>query len=239
MSRYSRNRVGLYKNADERSSIGESHMEKALINLNRQQQIAATVRTAYDRPLMETIHMLIDDDSYNKLHAVKDLIKTAGSSRDYPLQDVRFFVEFQHADIPAFEKAVVQTDRIAPLLTFLHELATVHWAYEEVRGVLKWLNRNATPGAIRYYWPSAMKLTETSPIWAELGSVPTRYTTPDGIGDWLQNLKDAAATVTGMLLLPNDVPPRPKNQMWVTFPSKNIRVGEGAGYNTDAVTYYI
>lgn len=221
--------------------MGESHVEIALNNLNIQQQVAAAVTTAFPGDRQSVLHMLIPDDTYDKLRAVRGMVETGAIKHYEIVPGVDLFVDFSSAPIPSFEPEAVQiqTNRVGPLMTFLNELQAVHERYEEVRGVLKWLNRHATPGAIRYYWPAAMKLVSTSPIWADLSEVPSRYSIPDLISEWSQNLKDSASTVTGMLLLPSDVYARKREKMWVTMKPKRVHVGERSGYTTDTITYNI
>ena len=241
MSRYSRHKVGLYKNKDDRSSFGESHMETALTALNQAQQKAAAVMAHLHASRNDVIHMLLDDDSYNRLRAVHHIVESPGNVQHYGVVGANLHIDFNGSGIYPFKPTAMklQTDRSEPLLTFLADLARVHWAYEEVRGTLKWLNRNATPGAIRYYWPSAMKLVETSPIWADLQEVPTRFTIPAHITDWSQIFKDTATTVSSMAMLPNDAVPRIRDKMWVTFPTKKIEVGANCVFATDAITYNV
>ena len=122
---------------------------------------------------------------------------------------------------------------------FIEDVAAIHFQFEEVKGVLRWLNRNATPGAIRFYFPSVLKLCPTSLAFADLQHVPARYSNPQHIGSWIEPIKTAAATVAGSALLPTGVEPRPRSKMRLTFPMTTVNPDVNAAYRTDQIIYHI
>lgn len=228
----------------ERQTLGDSLMDEALAKLQRTAQATAATMTKYECTRERTLPMLFRDDDLAKLRQVLGMVDTRSDSKDYTIQpNVSLTIDYKGAMVPAIEadRLYLQADRITPLLSYIAAVKAVHDRFEEVKGVLRWLNRKATPAAIRYYWPSAMKLVPKSPIWADLQEVPSRYTTPDNISDWLQSLKDAAATVAGSLLLPDTAKANPVSQMKLTFASIKVDLG-GIGnshYSTDVMTYHI
>lgn len=239
MSRYSRGRVGLSKRPDERSSIGEAAMEQALTDLNRVQQVAMTVMTSYTMSLHKTIGALFEPSIIARATAARNIIAPASNIRPYVLgEKATLFVDYHTSTVPPIEPSFLSLQPpAATLIAFMEAARAIHEQYEEVRGLLKWLNRNATPGAIRYYFPSAMTLAPTSPAWKDLAEVPTRFTPPAHIAKWSQIIKDAAATCTAMVMLPSDVGPRPRQHMWLSFAAKRVDLGDGVSYATDSVTY--
>lgn len=240
MSRHRRQFVSLPLSG-ERQTLGDSLMDEALAKLQRTAQATAAMMAKYDCTRERTLQMLFRDDDLSKLSQVRGMIDTRTDHKAYEIRPkINLHIDFEGAFVPAIEASRVyfHSDRIAPLLNYIDAVKAVHDRFEEVKGVLRWLNRHATPAAIRYYWPSAMKLVPKSPIWADLQEVPSRYTTPDGISDWLQSLKDAAATVASSLLLPDTARPNPASQMKLTFEVIRVDVGNNH-YSTDLMTYHI
>ncbi len=227
-----------YKSADQRSSIGDQHVDQAINELNKTQACAVSLMTQYTQTRDATVEMLFDPTQLQRAQNAKGLIEPMSSSETYEVDGVLLTINFENCYVPTmWDRAMnVQVPKVQPLLTYIDEVKRVHRSYEEVKGVLRWLNRNATPGAIRYYWPAAMKLCPTSLIWKDLQEVPTRYSPPPGIADWLQILKDAASTVTSMLMLPSDLAPKPRDKMYMKVPAEKVVVGT-SHYTTDVTIY--
>lgn len=226
-----------YRNEGDRAAIGDTHVDAAIASLGMAQQKAMGIMTKYTHTREQTIAMLFPDEIVAKANAVRSIVDPGGNYESYEIGPVHLTINFTGCHTPTLMPSCLAPypDRMQPLLEHINQMAAIHYAYEEVKGVLRWLNRNATPGAIRYYWPSALKLCKDAPVWKDLQEVPTRFTNPPDIGDWLQSLKDSAATVAGMLLLPNDAKPAPRETLWVQFPV--TKRGAGNGYKTDSVTY--
>lgn len=236
MSRRSRN-FGMPR-PEERSSIGDAHVESAIAQINTLAQRAVTTMTTYDRTAEQTLPMLFHDEDLRKLQQVKGLVTPQSHVMGYDLQPkVKLFIKFDDLSVPTVNPDYLhlQPSRLGPMINHIAAVKTVHDQYEEVKGVLRWLNRSATPGAVRFYWPTAMKLCPTSPIWRDLQDVPSRYSVPARLGVWLQALKDAAATVAGAQMLPVSAMARPRNQMWLTFATRNVLLDNT---NPDAVYDY-
>lgn len=228
--------------ADERASIGDVHVSNAGDALNRTCAATVAEMTHYGRTREQTLPMLFRDDDLDKLKQVRGMVKTASDTRSYQIQpNVTLNIDYEGALVPAIEGArlYMQPNRVGPLLTYIAEVKAIHDRFEEVKAVLRYLNRQATPGAIRYYWPSALKLCPNTTAFADLVEVPSRYTIPPKIGDWMQCLKDAATTVTGSLMLPATAKARTRDKMWLTFPSTTVRLTLDARYDTDHMHYFI
>lgn len=237
--------------ADERSSLGDSHVSDAITAINKVQQRAVATMTHYPHTREGTLSMLFHDTDIAKLKLVRGMVETDSEHKTYPLPGGRLGVKpeivltinFNGAMVPAIQPTAMRIypDRIEPLLAFTAAVKAEHDKYEELKGVLRWLNRNATPGAIRYFFPQAMKLVPTSPIWKDLQEVPSRYTTPPDYGVWAQVIRDAANTVAGMMLLPADVEPRKRERLWLTFKTIPVHLDQSdpnkVHYSTDQVIY--
>lgn len=238
-----RNRFVGYKTPEMRSSLGDTHVDNALGDINTLQQSAVALMTSYNVTRENTLPMLFRDDDLHKLQQVRDMVQPALRVQSYEVQaHVKLFINFQGALVPTIEpsRLHIQPARVGPLLNYIAAVKAVHEQYEEVKAVLRWLNRNATPGAIRFYWPTAMKLVKDSLIWRELQEVPSRFSHPAGLSDWLQSLKDTANTVAGAAMMPEDTPHRQRGSMWLQFDAYGqLSTDNPPRYHTDQITYNI
>lgn len=238
----------LAQRTDERASLGDQHLNEAITKINKVQQQAVALMTNYQPTREKTLSMLFHDTDIEKLRQVRGLIKTNTNIKNYQIgtaedHDITLSIDYEDAPVPAIEPTAlaIYPARVGPLLDFTVAVKAEHRKYEELKGVLRWLNRQATPGAIRYYFPQAMKLVPTSPIWKDLQEVPSRYTMPPDYGIWAQVLRDAANTVAGMMLFPSDTHARERKQMWLTFNPIPVHLDQSdpnkAHYNTDTIIY--
>lgn len=231
---------------DKRSSIGEAHVEKAVVQLSRTCAATVATMTRYIPSREETLPMLFRDDDLAKLAAVRGMVDPMCNIGRYTINPgVVLDIKFTDAKVPTIELgrlyllAPLALPPRAPLLSYIAEVKAIHDKFEEVKAVLRWFNREATPGAIRYYWPTALELCPEAPAFAALQEVPTRYHNPPKISSWLQPIRDAAATVAGSLLLPVDARPRIRDKMWLTFAPTTVHLANEVFYTTDQMVYFI
>lgn len=224
------------------ASIGDSYVDAACVALTRTCQITAAVMAPYPKTREATLPMLFPDDVRAKLCAAQGLCEPTQSYGSYDIiphiPGAKLSISFI-GSIPTPTRAAFKPDpeRAAPLLTWVRQVNAIYEQFEEVKALLRWLNRNATLGAIRYYFPTAMKLCPHSPL-SDMQSVPTRFVEPRDIGNRVQMIKDAAACVTSSLLLPYDAVPVPRKDMWLTFNQYVVRPhGFDASFTTDVVTF--
>jgi hypothetical protein len=220
------------------SYLGDSVVATACSDLTTLAQTTVAAMTEYQHSRETTLPMLFADDTLAKLKQVRGMVKARDRIKFYPmLLNTRLAIDYEGALVPAIERDcfVVNPDRSGPLLHYIKAVEAIHRQFEEVKAVLRWLNENATPGAIRYYFPAAMTLCPQ----ALSADVPSRHKTPEGISNWIQPIRDAAATVVSSLLLPSTAVPKARGNMWLTFDPWTVQVAGGASYATDPVTYNI
>lgn len=235
------NNVG-WRAPEARQSLGDKHVDLAIATLKKTAMRTVKVMTDYKPSRMETIEMLFRDEDIEAAKRVRGMIRPATSTKDYEVvPGVQLYIDYSECVVPTIENAAMHmhADRIQPLLTYVAEVKAVHDRFEELKAVLKWFNRNATPGAIRAYWPTAMKLTPQSKVWEDLQEVPSRYSEPPHVGEWLQAIRDSAQTFTQSLMLPDDVLAPQRNHMWLNFAQKTVVLGDNASYQTNQMQYNI
>lgn len=226
----------------ERSSIGDFHVDQAIIALNKTCHATIATMTEYKATREATLKMLFPDDTLAKLSQVRGMVEPNSKIEEYAIANAELSINFDGAFVPTITPATmrIHPDRAGPLMSYIASVRAIHRQFEEVKQVLRWLNRNATPGAIRYFWPTALQLCPQATAFTDLSHVPARFSQPPGIGARMQMLKDAATCVVGSLLLPDDATANSRRNMWLTFNSETVRVGETSEtYATDKMIYNI
>lgn len=225
----------------ERASIGDAWVNEAVANINRMCQKAMAVMTDYHHTREATLQMLFRDEDREAMARVRGMVAPKWDILHYEIEPgVQLHIDYTGALVPAIEPSQlsIYLDRAEPLFRHIDAARAVHNRYEEIKGVLRWLNRNATPGAVRYLWPSAIKLCPNAPIWRDLMDVPARYNVPLGVSGWTQAFKDSANTLAQTALLPDDATQRPRQNMWLAFSSREVRTDIDRGfYDTDLMIY--
>lgn len=230
-----------YRPPDTRSSLGDQHVQDACTRLTRDAQRTINLMTKYEATRERTLPMLFRDDDIAKLQAVRGMVDASRDTQAYMVGDHCYlWINYEDALLPTIEpsRLHIQPERIGPLLNHVAAVRAIHLQFEAVKYVLRWFNREATPGAIRYYWPTAMQLCPKATCWEGLQEVPTRFKEPDGLGMRMQMVRDSAATVATSLLLPSHAVPKNAGKMWLTFESYQPTHGE-LGWTTDQGLYHL
>jgi hypothetical protein len=229
------------------SALGDNHVDAAIGTINTLCQRTVQALTEYTPTRDETIRMLLPQEMLDRALAAKELIEPDSLIMEYDTvaPDVSLNLDYRDDNYqktgyyPPINEGgglVLQAGH-EKLLTFIEGVRTIHHQFEELKAVLRWLNRNATPGAIRYYFPTVLALCPDSPPVKDLQHVPSRYHQPAGIGDWMQSIKDASACFASTQMLPGSAVKRPREKMWLTFSGTIVKRGDIAAFTTDNITY--
>jgi hypothetical protein len=204
-----------------RSTLGDGNLFTAIATIDRLMHRAVTAMTEYLPSREQTIEMLFPASTIAKAAAANGIVDPISQTVTYPVAGDKVWLNIDYTGAycaPISSRSMdQQIGAIKPLFDFVHSVSEVYIAYNRAKGVLRWLNRNATAGAIRYYWPPAMKLAPHSACWFGLEDVPSRYHEPRDIGDWLQAIRDSSTTLASAAMIPETVQPRIRNNMWLTF----------------------
>lgn len=225
--------------SSDRATIGDSTVSFASEAITRTQKLAVATLTDYPFDRERTLMEMFPADVLAKSRAVKGMVRPFTSIIAYKLNGATLFIDYENSPVVALQPEAMEefAPRATAMRAYIDAVLAVHLQYEEVKGVLRWLNRNATAGAIRFFWPTALKLCPNATCFASLQQVPSRYTTPEGVNDMMQAIRDSANTVVGSLMLPTKPLP-PHNTMWLTFGERKVTLGD-QHYITDSVTYNI
>ncbi len=219
----------------EPASIGDTHVVGACSKITSMMQTTANLMVPYSPSREEVLPMLFADDTLVKLKAVRGMVEPTYLWEKYPVAtDIELQIGFRDALVPTIEPEFlcVQPERASPLLNAIEEIRAIYLQYEKVKHVLRWMNRNATLGAIRHYWPAAMQLCPEA--FRGLPDTASRFKTPKYIHEKLQLIRDSAATVAASALLPTDAAPRVTSPLMLIFNSD-----ESQGFTTDELHVHI
>jgi hypothetical protein len=235
-----RGRVSTNRHVDgSRDSIGQGTVDAAVsrINLHMHTEIAMYVDQGFTA--MDTMHMLFRDDLAAKLSAVAHAVHPRSWVGTYHLNDNIFLgTDWTKTGIPTPSAEVMDRhhDRMDQLFSAMETIRITRLKYGKVVYLLRWLNANATPGAVRNYWPSVLALTAGSSFATDNADAPDRYSAPRNIGSMLELLRETAGTVAGMQLIPSTMEPRDRDEVWLTYPGTSITTEAGLVVPLDATT---
>ena len=220
--------VGGEYDSDARSSLGDGYVETACNTINRQMARTANMMVEYSPSCEDVLPMLFLDDTLAKLKAVLGMVDPSTSYKYYRITPhVSLRIYFDGAAVPTIEPehVHVQPFRAEPLLKAIEEIRAIYIQYERVKHTLRWFNRNATPGAIRHYWPAVLQLCPDSPALKDLKATPARFASPPKIGQMLPLIRETASTMSMATLLPADAAPRKHDKLQLTFYGEKVSDG--------------
>jgi hypothetical protein len=187
----------------------------------------------------DALDWLFSADVLQRAKAVRGIVAPEYKTERYfipGLKGVQLTLNFKNIPLPTIvaEAATPDLSKCASFLAAVETARGIQHRYARVKHLLCWLDANATPGAIRTYWPAVVALCPHSGI-AKLPSTPTRCATPAAIGEMLPLIRETAGTVAAMQMIPADIAARDQNDMWITLPTSTEEL-EGASYVAEAIS---
>jgi hypothetical protein len=184
---------------------------------------------------------LFRDEDVAKLTAVHGLLSYERETETYDLRprlNGHITIEADYMPAPSKEALYWQSERAGSLASAVATLNELHVKWGAVKHLLRWFNRNATPGAVRANWPSVLTLCSDSPSLRELQHAPTRYTNPQELSSLLPLIRSTATTVAAMAMIPGDAQPRLRGTVRVTLPQRTVPY-EGVEISVDSQTFHL
>lgn len=209
----------------ERSSIGDRYVDKACSALNTACSKEVTIFVPH-LTADEVTPMILNDDKVARLKAVHGLLAIEDDDHVYPLNPwVNGILGIETHDRPSASTSCFEwhMDRAEPLRIAVQVANELHIKWGAVKHMLRWFNKNCTPGAIAAMWPAARALCPDSPSLLQIGEhAPVRYTTPTELSAMLPLIRATATTVAAMQMIPSDISPRIKDSLWLTLPARTV-----------------
>lgn len=222
-----------------RSSVGDYYVDQACDNLNAACAKEAAMFVA-GLTVHDVIPIMFNDDAVTRLKAVHGLLGYEENHRGYDLKpwlNGQISIYTDGIMPPPHEAAREwHADRAGTLVTAVQALNELHVKWGAVKHLLRWFNRNATPGAVRANWPSVLTLCPDAPSLKELQHAPTRYTNPQELSSLLPLIRATSTTVASMAMLPGDAKPRPRGTVVITIPARTADY-EGTQITLDSQTF--
>jgi hypothetical protein len=186
----------------------------------------------------DALDWVFSADVLQRAAAVKGIVTPGYKHENYhlPNTNITLTLDFENLPVPPIMSTAATPD-LSKCATFVAAIKTaqeIQHKYARVKHLLRWLDANATPGAIRTYWPAVVALCPRSAI-AKLPSAPARCTTPHGIGEMLPLIRETAGTVAAMQMIPADITTRGATDMWIALPSSREEL-DGTAYAVEAIT---
>ena len=190
-----------------RASIGDGYVEEACGKLNLTAQRECNMYLEHFEAA-NILNWFFDEELLRQLRLIHGLIPIDEHMEGYALhENVRLFINYKHLNVPTILPVSFTPDfeRCRPIMAAAQLAQEIHRKYARVRHVLRSFNRNATPGAVRAYWPAVLALCPKAPVLQDMmDKAPTRYDTPRDIGRMLPLVRETACTVAGMEMIPAD-----------------------------------
>jgi hypothetical protein len=219
--------------------IGTGAMEKAIKQINKLMEVSFNVLTEYTPTVDQTIAMLFDPDVIARATAAKGVVRDPMMTLPYTIKDyVVLNLSYDGAQCLPIKPALYmqQQHLIGPLRGVVDQMEEIYLKFEHVKVALRWLNKNATKAAIRYYWPTILQLLPSE--FAEYQECPQRFAEPNKIETMSQLFRDTATTMASAKLLSDGAVGRGHSSLLLTFNTRHITVGDGR-HSTDQVSAYI
>lgn len=106
---------------------------------------------------------------------------------------------------PAPEVVEIDHAKASNLLAAVTEISRILDDFASVKTVVKWLDKNASINAFRYYFPSVLSLVpEKHRVPYELSD---RFVEPQGVAEYVPLIRESASIVASSLLLPEKAIP--------------------------------
>ena len=178
--------AALNKVNDLEAAMVETMVTRAFVPLD-------VVQWMFPAPVIKTMH-----DAYGLLYY-------SYSEGDYDVEDVgRVAINFHPLKMEApAGRALAPTcgPNTDAVQQAIQDIRLIHIQFNCLRGVLEWLDKNATAGAIKYYFPSVGALIPSG-YSAFHRADGIRYKEPQGITTIVPEMRSAAALIASALLLP-------------------------------------
>lgn len=231
-------RVIVNRHADgSRASIGDTDVAAACSKLDQAvSKECALLCQGFD--VKQVIPMLFPDDVVELLVASRIYFDTYSPTGSYPWDtNAALYVDLNFEGViptPSASAFRPNPTRYADFLYTINQATKIREKYAAVKHLLRWFNRNATPAAVRALWPAVLTLCPGSALCKEYAEMPSRYVAPDQTGELLALIRDTAATVAHMQMLPSDVVSRTRGTVRLTF-TMAVFIREQIDIHADAI----
>ena len=145
-------------------------------------------------------------DALAKLREALPLVDSATHRHTYPIKIegilTRLSLELDGIGYPALNETLFKLPPGNLLYDAIIHMQKIVKQFNEVRIVIDWMDKNASVGALRYYFPAILSLipADNTPLFEVNGNV---HKTPQGIADYVPLIRDRVSPlIVSALFLP-------------------------------------
>ena len=145
-------------------------------------------------------------DALAKLREALPLVDSATHRHTYPIKIegilTRLSLELDGIGYPALNETLFKLPPGNLLYDAIIHMQKIVKQFNEVRMVINWMDKNASVGALRYYFPAILSLipADNTPLFEVNGNV---HKTPQGIADYIPLIRDRVSPlIVSALFLP-------------------------------------
>lgn len=225
----------------EPASIGDTHVQMAINWINRAfKSHAAMLQCPLNRD--EMVRALYPPDVLCDAVRLKDWVTPKHAFELYHIfPHATLMITFDDSVWPTMrEEAVDVQPAFTAVQHWFAQVQVLYAKYERVKHLLRKLNREATPGSVRYLWPAVMTLCPSSPV--STVDLPSRYTIPDFAGKYLEAIRETSATVAATTMMPTTALPNVDKGLCLTFGATDVSIDSlhvGPAFTSDTVAFNI
>jgi hypothetical protein len=224
------------RNNGRASALGKKYpLAMSTITALTDNVVYAMVRPEFT--MSEVISSLFDKDVLSLLQIAAAVARDNNTSAKYILDEATVTIVFDRDYPPMLAPAqsqVLPQHPNSPLMQAIDAVRAIHFEFGAVAHVCEWLNYNATPAAIRYYWPTMAALVPGGLDTLPEG-VPHKFTDVPGIADYLPLIKQTAGSVAAALLCPQ----APFKREGIPFTVNSALAGGNVAYHVAGREYYV
>ncbi len=151
----------------------------------------------------DILNTLLDPEHIRLLRSVVSLAKPQYNVMSVYLKPyiARISIEASRFNVYPFDSNIVRdVPKESMLGQTLDQIMGISVRYDKVRQVVKWMNKNATVGACRYYWPAMCALL---PADHEIHSCDgVKFRDILGVASMIETFRETSPIVAGAVMIP-------------------------------------
>ena len=194
------------RNAPPNGSLTFYQKQTALHKVKALEKAMVSTMVPLNFDLQAICNWCFPADALAKLREALPLVDSATHRHTYPFTiegvSTRLSLELDGIGYPAPNETLFKLPPGNLLYDAIIHIQKIVKQFNEVRMVINWMDKNASVGALRYYFPAILSLipADKTPLFEVNGNV---HKTPQGIADYIPLIRDRVSPlIVSALLLP-------------------------------------
>ena len=195
------------RSAPPNGSLTFYQKQTALHKVKTLEKAMVSTMVPLDFDLQAVCNWCFPADALAKLREAMPLVDCVTHCHTYPIEiegvSTRLSLELDGIGYPAPNETLFKLPPGNLLYDAIIHIQKIVKQFNEVRMVINWMDKNASVGALRYYFPAILSLipADKTPLFEVNGNV---HKTPQGIADYIPLIRDRVSPlIVSALLLPD------------------------------------